>query len=398
MSPGVLPRLRPDLPAGSLTQGDLYGIFKEDPRSATRGAPSRVSRHGWVARQRARCARRRGNLLLRPRRNTACWSSATPCGGDAPSRGGHLGGAGCRRPGPTSRSSTSSGRLLDGAELPALPARAKGGGGWTGDAAVFHFVPRQDPWRDVNVSRWVGDGWPSYIPLPRFVLAGDDLRLVRAPYPKGTDVYRARLAGARAPRCATTCSLYDRLYDPCSSNPRRGGALVSWKLLALWMAERRKAATRRDIEDDLDGEAFPVRAHSCPGAARGGSGGKGVPGGGAPRGRRSPRHARQCGGAGAVGQDGEPPAGAGPGRGGPRPRAGGRSPPGISTRARTHPLPVPGPRTSGARAGARAPRPAFEEGCPGTRPPRGCGKPSRSPESTLLARDRGRGRRRGGRQ
>ena len=41
------PDVDPDLPAGSLTQGDLYGIFQEDPEIGYTWAPSRVSRHGW---------------------------------------------------------------------------------------------------------------------------------------------------------------------------------------------------------------------------------------------------------------------------------------------------------------------------------------------------------------
>ena len=129
------------------------------------------------------------------------------------------------------------------------------------DVALFVFVPRHDPWRDVNVSRWVGDSWPSYIPMPRFVLEGDDLRLVPAPYPKGTDVYRHDWPEA-SPTLRHHLRAYDYFYDPLLfESPPVVGHLVSWKLLAVWMAERRKAVKRRAIVDDLDGEAFTLCEH-----------------------------------------------------------------------------------------------------------------------------------------
>jgi hypothetical protein len=128
------------------------------------------------------------------------------------------------------------------------------------DAVVFVFVPRHDPWRDVNVSRWVGDRWASYIPLPRFVLAGSDLRLVRAPYPRGTDVYVHDW-----PQASRTLRhhlrAHDYFYDPLLfESPPVVGRLVSWKLLAVWMAERRKSVKRRTAAEDLDAEAFTLSA------------------------------------------------------------------------------------------------------------------------------------------
>ncbi len=48
------PDFNPDLPVPEqaadgerLTQGDLYGVFREDPEIGYTWAPSRVSRHGW---------------------------------------------------------------------------------------------------------------------------------------------------------------------------------------------------------------------------------------------------------------------------------------------------------------------------------------------------------------
>ena len=207
------PDFDPDLPAGppgadgdALTQGDLYGIFKEDPEIGYTWAPSRVSRHGWW----------RANAL--GARADAETSFSVPAGkhrllvfGDSFAAGTRLRGV-----------DTWAARLqearpdlevvnfgVDGygmAQSYLLFQRVRERVDW--DAAVFLFVPRQDPWRDVNVSRWVGDRWPSYIPLPRFVLAGNDLRLVRGPYPKGTDVYVHDW-----PEASPTLRHHLRLYD-----------------------------------------------------------------------------------------------------------------------------------------------------------------------------------------
>ena len=257
------PEFDPDLPVPqqaadgeALTQGDLYGVFREDPEIGYTWAPSRVSRHGWW----------RANALgARAEVETAV---AVPAGKRRVLVFGDSFAAGTRLPGPQ----TWAARLqalrpdldvvnfgVDGygmGQSYLLFQRVRERLDW--DAAVFVFVPRQDPWRDVNVSRWVGDGWPSYIPMPRFVLAGGDLRLVRAPYAKGTDVYRHDW-----PKASRTLRhhlrTYDYFYDPLLfESPPVVGRLVSWKLLAVWMAERRKSVKRRAIQDDLDGEAFRV--------------------------------------------------------------------------------------------------------------------------------------------
>ncbi|HEX5044380.1 MAG TPA: GDSL-type esterase/lipase family protein [Candidatus Polarisedimenticolaceae bacterium] len=251
------PDFDPDLAMSpSLSQGDLCGIFREDPEIGYTWAPSRVSRHGWW----------RANAL--GARSETETTASVPPGKRRVLVFGDSFAAGTRLPG----AQTWAARLqdlrpdldvvnfgVDGygmAQSYLLFRRVRARMDW--DAVVFVFVPRHDLWRDVNVSRWAGDRWPSYIPMPRFVPAGGDLRLVPGPYPRGTDVYVHDWPEA-SPALRHHLQSYDRFYDPLLfESPPVVGRMVSWKLLAVWMAERRKAVKRRAVMDDLDGEAFTV--------------------------------------------------------------------------------------------------------------------------------------------
>lgn len=257
------PDFDPDLPVAErtaqgepLTQGDLCGIFREDPEIGYTWAPSRRSRRGWW-RSNALGARADGET-----------SPSVPAGKRRVLVFGDSFAAGTRLPGESAWTAQLS-RLRQDLDVVNLGVDGYGMGqsyllfrrvreavGW--DAALFLLVPGQDLWRDVNVSRWLGENWPSYTPMPRFVLDGAGLRLVPGPYPRGTLVY-ARDWPEASPVLREHLRAYDRFYDPLlHESPPILGRLVTWKLFAVMRGEQRRAARRAHLERDLDGEAFTL--------------------------------------------------------------------------------------------------------------------------------------------
>ena len=250
----------------TLTQGDLAGVFREDAEIGFVWAPSRASRHGWW----------RANAL--GAREDVETPRAVPPGRKRVLVFGDSFAAGTRLPGESTwpaQLERLRGDLdvvnfgVDGygmGQSYLLFRRVRAQVDW--DAAVFLFVPRHDTWRDVNVSRWVGERWDSYTALPRFVLAGEGVRLVSSPYREVSDFYSRNWPQA-SPELRAHLRAYDRFYDPLLyESPPVVGRLVSWKLLALWMAERRGQKRRNEIDGDLDGEAFRVCARVLAQAGR----------------------------------------------------------------------------------------------------------------------------------
>lgn len=50
------------------------------------------------------------------------------------------------------------------------------------DHVLLLFVPSVDLWRDINVSREIGENWDVYMIYPRFVIEHDRLKLISSPY------------------------------------------------------------------------------------------------------------------------------------------------------------------------------------------------------------------------
>lgn len=50
------------------------------------------------------------------------------------------------------------------------------------DHVLLIFVPNVDLWRDINVSREIGENWDSYMIYPRFIIEHDRLKLIASPY------------------------------------------------------------------------------------------------------------------------------------------------------------------------------------------------------------------------
>jgi hypothetical protein len=50
------------------------------------------------------------------------------------------------------------------------------------DHVLLIFVPIVDLWRNINVSREIGENWDSYMIYPRFIVEHDRLKLIASPY------------------------------------------------------------------------------------------------------------------------------------------------------------------------------------------------------------------------
>jgi len=101
------------------------------------------------------------------------------------------------------------------------------------NAVIFVFVPNEDLWRDVNVLRQL-NGWQHYPLLPRLIIRGNQLELVKSPYNSYDDLEREN-SGYCSVRLKNYLRAYDRFYFiPKYESPPIIGRLVFYKLLARW--------------------------------------------------------------------------------------------------------------------------------------------------------------------
>jgi hypothetical protein len=123
------------------------------------------------------------------------------------------------------------------------------------DVVVFMLVPRQDLWRDINVVRFLGEGWKSYNPMPRYVLDGSTIRLVKSPYQSADEYYAENIP---QPNETTQSHLrsYDRFYFPLLYElPPLVGNLLAYKTFALWYGRRQYEKLRANSYADAHSEA-----------------------------------------------------------------------------------------------------------------------------------------------
>ena len=165
----------------AVTHGDLFGIMREDPRLAYLPRESTASSNGWW---------RSNNLGARHDRDTA--PARTP----GRSRVLYFGDSytqGSRVP----REDTYP--FVLGSLRPEVESINFGTDGYsTGqsflryarlaetlefDLAVLVTVPSVNLWRDISVSRYIGERWPAYKLQPRFYLSQGRLELARSPFP-----------------------------------------------------------------------------------------------------------------------------------------------------------------------------------------------------------------------
>jgi hypothetical protein len=239
-----------------ITRGDLFGYLKEDPDLGYVWEPNRRSKNGWW---------QSNELGARSRTPTP---AAIPAGRTRVVVFGDSFAAGTRLP----QEETWPAQLaaarpdldvvnlgVDGYGLgQALLLDRRMRGRIDYDVALYLFVPWHDPWRDVNVIRYLGEGWGSYTPMPRFVLDGPGLRLIPPFYPRGSMVYERDYPTA-SPELRAHLRAYDRFYVPFLYEPPPVlSRFVIWKLLAARRGEEERRRIRFAIGTELDGEAFEV--------------------------------------------------------------------------------------------------------------------------------------------
>jgi len=125
------------------------------------------------------------------------------------------------------------------------------------DVSLYVFVPYQDPWKEVNVIRYLEERWSSSVPEPRFVLEGSGLRLIPPFYPRGATVYE-RDYPVPSPELRAHLRTFDRFYVPDLYEPSLASHFMLWKLIVARRERFTQKLTRRAIGTDVDGEGFEV--------------------------------------------------------------------------------------------------------------------------------------------
>jgi hypothetical protein len=126
------------------------------------------------------------------------------------------------------------------------------------DGVVFVFVPESDLWRDINTIRNLAEGWDAYTIMPRYVLEGSELRYIPGPYAIGSEIYRHDVPQL-SDHVREHLRRYDRFYEPLLfEDVPILDRLVSYRLLARWVGERRRRRTYTEAASRVDSEAMNV--------------------------------------------------------------------------------------------------------------------------------------------
>ena len=122
------------------------------------------------------------------------------------------------------------------------------------DQVVFMLVPDFDTWRDVNTMRYLGEGWSAYTILPRFRLEGAHLAWVPAPYAIGSDIYKNDLPEV-TPKIREHLRKYDAFYFPLlHDDAKYVGNSILYKMTARLLGEMARQRLRISLRDDIKSE------------------------------------------------------------------------------------------------------------------------------------------------
>jgi hypothetical protein len=127
------------------------------------------------------------------------------------------------------------------------------------DVVLLVLVPEEALWRDVNVRRDVGAGWPIYWVLPRFDLVDDSLRLIQTPFPgQGSDLPHPPEDTDQ--KLKDHLRAFDRLYfDSMYEQPSGLGRAVVARLMTA-AAHKHQVRQFRAGLMDADSEALRISA------------------------------------------------------------------------------------------------------------------------------------------
>jgi hypothetical protein len=236
----------------AITRGDMCGILREDPYLAYAPRENSASRNGWW---------RSNNYGARYDRDIA--AARTPGRfralffGDSFAHGSRL---------PQQETFTSELEAI----LPDTELLNFGVDGYsTGqaylryttiadrvefDQAVLVTVPSTDLWRDLSVSRYIGDRWAAYKLQPRFYLTNGKLELARSPF---ADLAAQLADGPEFRTVRKHLLAHDSFYFPeFEPSPALDG-IVSARLLRRTIAEIKKRRIHAGIRSP-DSEAMQV--------------------------------------------------------------------------------------------------------------------------------------------
>lgn len=121
------------------------------------------------------------------------------------------------------------------------------------DFVVLMFVPYVDLWRDVNVSRYLGERWRAFRLNPRFVLREDRLVAIKSPYASLRDQVAANPKSV-SPKLRGHLREYDAFYVPALYEGGAWDSLVLGRLLATAVLPSFKAVqkrTRQPVSDAM---------------------------------------------------------------------------------------------------------------------------------------------------
>lgn len=125
------------------------------------------------------------------------------------------------------------------------------------DRVITFIVPTADLWRDINVSRYIGGGWPSYWAFPRFVEQDAALKLIPGPY-KNLQALLDDNRDKVNQRLTDHLRTYDRFYLTSWYEPTPVlDSSVMFKLAKVWWSQRKEAALSEQLKHP-DSEAMRV--------------------------------------------------------------------------------------------------------------------------------------------
>jgi len=132
-------------------------------------------------------------------------------------------------------------------------------------------VPEADLWREINTIRYIARTWSAYKVNPRFIIENDSLRLIESPYADLDEMVRENRPSV-SPELRSHLARYDRFYfkSRYEPNPLLDHS-VTFRLLKRWWAKRQQNTLFSGLMD-TSSEALQVTrmiALSMAGSVRG---------------------------------------------------------------------------------------------------------------------------------
>jgi len=180
-SRGDEPYQLPRAGATPVTNGDMFGIMREDPLLAYAPKESAASAHGWWRANNFGARHDHDISAARTfnRQRVLYFGDSYTQGSRVPQEAAYVSVLGQLLPGIDSINfgvdgySTGQTYLRYRQLSQALAF----------DAVVLVIVPTVDLWRDISVSRYIAERWKAYKLQPRFYLSEGRLKLARSPFP-----------------------------------------------------------------------------------------------------------------------------------------------------------------------------------------------------------------------